>query len=243
MAKKKEIVHSQDTLRELDQKTLLMVKRELLAEENSLYAGKWWDYKPLHPLEATYQFTDAYVWSAKNAIRKHKDIWKGIFGSPLKNPDFLLCSQSTITGLWKARQMADRIGCPYDFYCSEVMRFAEARKFRFIPLPTQCYRQKPFDRNDISMVEHISLAWEKAQHNRIFHAQSRYFSIDAFKANRYWIEHQRYLLEIVRARKGLQHILVAELVFEKRLLDPQVVIKGIESGEKLLNEARYYLES
>src|SRR5690554_2626742 len=112
------------------------IRPDLLQLEAGLYQTKWWDYRIMHPMEATYHFAQAYVQAVKAAVRKRIDLYVSINCKPLKDQDFLKCSRHVITGLWKARQEADRHGIPYDFWCSKAMKYAQDRDWRYLPKPT-----------------------------------------------------------------------------------------------------------
>lgn len=232
---------NQDTLKDLDHKTILFVDSKLLAEECSLYASKWWDYKPLHPLEATYEYAEQFKLAVKRSIRKRKCIWMGLNYKGLKEDDFLLCSKSVITGLWKGRQMADRHGIPYDFYCSEAIRYSEQRNYTFIPHPNQMYKVRSTYKKDVSMVTHIVDAWVTANINRLFYAQSKFYSIDAYQRNRHWVEHQLYLVDLINTRSIPKYLIIGDLVYKKRMLDEQTVKNSIQGGDYLLKAAKQYI--
>ena len=69
---------------QLEARTWKYVGADLFAEESSLYDTKWWDYKPLHPLHATYLFAEAYIAAFTRAMRQRKDEKVAHYIKPLK---------------------------------------------------------------------------------------------------------------------------------------------------------------
>lgn len=231
-------------LRYIDYDALVsqFIREDLRIGEQDLYETKWWDYKPLHVLESTYLFVDSYKSAIKEAIKRRKCLYRGNNYKGLKHDDFLECSTRTITGMWKARKTADTYGIPYDVYCNQAMLYAEKNDYKYLPNPSQLYSNKPKKKGGMSMLQHIVQHWNEISSNRLFYARSKFYSVDAFKNNRYQILHQRHLLKAVREKISLRHVLVAELVYEKRLLSAKAVRQHFDDGDSLLNQAKNFLD-
>lgn len=233
------MIETQYSYTEYDALTYVNIKSELLLEDPQLYLTKWWDYKNLHALEATYLFAESYKRALKEAIKRRKCIYRGTNFIGLKDADFLSCSKRVITGMWKARQQADRLGIEYDYYCDQAMHYAEARDYTYLPSPTQLYsaKKKNPKSKDVTMIEHIFNGFEETKVNRLLHAQSAFYTITAYCKNRYQLEHQRFLISQIKNRASMKYLLVADLVYEKRLLKEQSIIDSIPNGEAILKQA------
>jgi len=162
--------------------------------EAELYTKKWFEYRVLHPVQATYLFADAYIKAARNLYRKTKDNEAGRYIKPFAGKDLFV--DQPVTGkrnpnvkpavfkaIWRARQQADSMGIPYDFYCEAVMRFALQQGWHRIPLAQQLYstkaetteRQAEFGYEAISVVDFVALSWVEFKKTRIVHAEGLHF--------------------------------------------------------------------
>lgn len=207
---------------ELERRTWQFVRADLLAEESSLYQTKWWDYRPLHPLAATYRFTLAYHDAYVRAYAKRKDVNAAKFVNPLKENNFLRGSTQAVTGFWRARQFADRLGTPYDFYCTRAMEYAAVCDWPYLPQPHILYSSKSKNQHG-SMLEFIVEKWDKAQESRIFTAESDFYRVENFIGNIHQIEHQRHLVRCLEKYRGNKVHLADLWVNEQKILLGEVV--------------------
>lgn len=152
------------TQEQCDALAVQFVSLNLLQDEAELFTTKFWDYRFLHPVQATQLFAHEYARAKKHAVERRTDIWVGRNMKGIKADCIFELPQRTITGLWKGRQMADRLGIPYDFYCAYAMLFADVARWENLPAATQLYgvsvpvhlRQTDFA---VSMVTYIGRAW------------------------------------------------------------------------------------
>lgn len=147
-----------------DELTTRFVPVSLLAVEAELYSTKHWDYRFMHPAQATQLFAHCYGQAKKHAVERRTDIWIGRNMRGIKQASIFDMDSRSITGFWKGRQMADRLGIPYDFYCEYVMLFADVARWENLPTPVQTYgRSVPehLKTTDyaVSMVEFIGRRW------------------------------------------------------------------------------------
>lgn len=93
------------------------ISTQLLSEEAALFETKWFDYRYLHPMQATELFLDMY----RNVYRQAWGMRFDISTRELKHgvaKGFLFDLKPTqITTLWQARQKADQMGLPYFLFC------------------------------------------------------------------------------------------------------------------------------
>lgn len=218
--------------------TLLHIQPKYRRGESDLYGSKWWDYRPLHPMAATYRFAEAYKTAFKRSLMRRYDLYVGLNHKGLKHEDFTKCSRAVVTGMWLARRMADRIGCPYEFYCNMAFQYVERRDWKFLPTPQQLYVETPMFDWDISMVEFVRQNWEQTLRDRVMYATDDFYCVERFTGNRHQLEHQSYLLN-----RTLHHphraLLIYTLVYEKRLLFEQAV-EASPDGKRILAYARKF---
>ena len=127
--------------------------------EPELYMTKWFDYRVLHPVQATYLFADEYTQAARGYHKRNRDVRAAPFIKPYSGKDLFTLepepelrqitrgknagkfkrdkspnvAKSVFKALWRARQSADRLGIPYRFYCEAVMRLANERGWKRTP--------------------------------------------------------------------------------------------------------------
>lgn len=162
---------------ECDALALRYIPIKLLSEESALYETKFWDYRFMHPVQATCAYAQAYSDALKRAVSRRTDLYVGLNMRGLKKPIIFELDQRTLTGLWKGRQMADRIGCPYDFYCEVAMQFADRARMPFLPSSSQMYSTTVAEHLQVlpSMVEHIVSKWvERTSHSAFYAAHEAY---------------------------------------------------------------------
>ena len=157
--------------------------------ERDLYQSKWFDYRPLHPLQATYEFAQAYREAFRyiTAIRFDRGAARYVKG--FSGNDMLALRPQSLTGFFKARIFADQNGLPYDFMCRAAMRYAEAASWTNMPRPTQLYGEE--------IGNAILEAWIAEQETSPRRAQDRFYQVEAYRGHPYQVEYAHYLLNIV----------------------------------------------
>lgn len=126
---------------QLDEAAVQCVDMKLLRLENDLMDRKWYDYRQLHPARATALFMECYKESHVRIMHRRVDIGRAPFSSGIKRIPLFAQATSILSGLWKARQMADRMCMRYDFYTLTILSIAEARNWRFLPRANQLYNK------------------------------------------------------------------------------------------------------
>lgn len=122
--------------------------------ETQLMTTKWFDYRFMHFVEATYLFTRYYIDAYRRMYRKiisHEGYEMGFTGGF----DFLngKVAKTHRTGFFLARQRADEMGIPYWFYCDYAMKWSvEDRIWNRPPKPNQLYSTE--------LLADMFLAWE-----------------------------------------------------------------------------------
>lgn len=163
----------------------------------------WFDYRFLHPFDATMVFIDALDRVYKDVYRKYRDYTRAEHVSILK-PDDLIHSWRTkrakLVACWKVRMIADQIGMPYEIYLSEAyeqrLRFW---KQRFLPQPNALYGEE--------IVEKVSEAWSRRQRTRLHFSFDPRFLNDRYVAVKAQDDHHEWLLEQAQFRSNPQSAL------------------------------------
>lgn len=222
--------------------TLEFISKKDRADEPCLFDRKFWDYKPLHPMQATYLFAHHYKNAIKSAIMRRTDLYKGLSYKGLKKEDFLECSKRVINGLWRGRQHADAFGVPYDIWCNSAMKYAESRDWQYLPNPTQIYSKKTSSEKDIDMVSAIVSRWDEVKSSQFIGATHPFFQAENYCGNPYQRAYQAAILKHLRSTQ-VKGAFIATYGLEKKQLMVDLLTKeyGDERAKQLMRLAKYFL--
>lgn len=120
------------TTRDYEEIAVTRIAKKYRKSEAELMNSCWWDYRGQHPTYRTYLFAGCYREAFRRLYVKYIDseITDNVKGysrpDPLDNrPNRGKTSKiATPTYLWRARQYADEMGMPYDFYVSTAAELA-----------------------------------------------------------------------------------------------------------------------
>jgi hypothetical protein len=200
----------------------LTLTPELREEEVYLYGLKWFDYRFLNPVDATYRFAHAYREAYKQAFKVNVDHERAEYVKGVRHEeifDFSRRRMNDTTGLWKARKWADALCMPYDVFCRVAMEWATKRGSRkYLPRPTHLYN---FD-----LLTAIQETWKQRQEARLHIAED-----EAFKNENEWLMQQACLRE--NPIPALARLMYADDV----LLESKVAARF---GQETLDKARQY---
>lgn len=119
------------------------IDEKYLAKEADLMKSKWFDYRFMHFVEATYLFSMYYTKATQYWTKKVIDMKRGDFVKGFKGGDFLKISQREKVGFWRARAHADSMGISYEFYTHFAFKWCvEGRIWKRFPRPNQLYSQE-----------------------------------------------------------------------------------------------------
>lgn len=200
---------------ENDHKALAFISPKLFAVEADLFDKKWWDYRLLHPVEATELFSKAYVLAAKSYLCKQVDLYIGVNARVLKKEDFFLESKAIITGMWKARQLADTYGVPYSFWCQKAMEYADQCCWPYYPKPSHLYscktKETAGELEGLSMLDYILGKWEEWTRMKIVTAELEFYRDSINLEHPYFSEYQLALIRQIQRSNVPEHALAIHL--------------------------------
>lgn len=208
--------------------------------ESELFGSKWWDYRIMHPMQATYYFVDAYKRAYKVAYGRRQDTEASQWLKVFAKDDFLEGAASTRTALWLARQQADEIGCPYNFFCSRAMHYAERRDWAMLPRPQAMYSNKPMYQSDMTIAQVVEREWETKCKTELTYSTADFYLTDNFVNNVHQRQHQRMLIERI-SNNPSKVMMIANLVYEQQILLEAVVKEALPDGSDLLERAKAYI--
>jgi hypothetical protein len=123
----------------------------LAKTEAGMMRVKWFDYREIHYVKATYLFASLYRRAYQSMTGKVIDSDRAPFVRGFKGDDLFELNPRETKGFWKARYTADRLCIPYDFFIEYAMNWAIDRLWKRFPRPTQLY-SKP-------LLEDMIVAW------------------------------------------------------------------------------------
>lgn len=196
------------------------IRKEWLAIEVPLAHGKWFDYRFMNPVAATYLFAHEYKKVYRDAYRRNIDTLVGDYIKPL--PDDLFRpkretphTRAVIAWIWRARQVADAMGMPYDIYLQRAYHWL-TRYWRrgHLPQPSHLYTDLVTDRTAID--------WDEYQRAHLY-----YSKLPAFKSAEFDVrvkaqtDHHAWLFSQASLRGNSSEIF-AHLIGEELLLAQDV---------------------
>ena len=184
---------------------LLAAKR--LSEEREVSGSKWFDYRFTPAVQATELFYETYIRLYREASRRNFDgetaplkravPARGLWGSP-----------GEFSATWRARQIADAFGMPYDFFIRECMAAGIRRGVTRVPRPNQLY--------NLLSIPHLQERWE--EHRKALPVFSRLpqYRVEAVCGLPAQLEHQQWVIESLKARHA-RPFAIAQACFVDRL--------------------------
>lgn len=186
------------------------IRKDWIEIERALQTGKWFDYRFMNPTAATYLFAHEFTKAYRNAYKRNIDTIRGEFVTPLPADLFKAKARSTISGIWRARQVADAMGMPYDVYLSRAYHWGT----RFwqqghLPRAQQIYSELIKDR--------VAIDWDEYQRSRFYYSSKpHYMTVNYDERVKAQNDHHEHLFEQI-ARRGNRAALIAQFIYEDLL--------------------------
>jgi hypothetical protein len=209
---------------EAERLALERVNKDLLKKEAGLYRTKWFDYRHLHHVKATYLFVAFFTKAIQAAVARYADVERAPFVKGYRGTDFMELRKADITGFWKARQALDEKGIPYGTGLHFAMQFCYRHNRSYAPRPSHLYHPEMLD----AMNEH----WLEMTRARIYVASDPWFLPSSYQGHPDQDDHQTWISEQIEKRAapeyalaslvydcGVYHEGIAEHRFGKRVLE------------------------
>jgi hypothetical protein len=209
---------------ELDVLALKHVKPELRGLEAGLYQTKWFDYRHLHPVSATYLFAHHYQEQVRVIYAKTRDIEKAKDAKAFVTPDIFVLPE--LTAIVTARQAYDRIGMRYDFGIAYTFNRTCDRGWGYFPRPNQLYGEE--------LLMDLSDAWHQRCVDSYQFVQESRFKMNRYVGHPDQIAHQEWALNQCTKRQH-PHMLLSTLLKEQ-YVNPEIAARklGVEVTQKAM---------
>ena len=90
-------------------------------DESALMDVKWYDYRLMHPMQATYYLVHLYRQAYRDFIRRSMDVAKAPYVQAIKERDYL--DSRECLAFWRLRRTIDQLGMRYDFFLGFAMKW------------------------------------------------------------------------------------------------------------------------
>jgi hypothetical protein len=129
-------------------------KKKSFELEERLLQSKWFDYRFLHPMEATLLFYEEYKKIHSEYVGRVFDIDSAEYRCGIKGKSFGGSPLRDQKCLHKARQAADEIGCTYSFLLRTAFGLNTDCGNKYLPRPCHLYSVEQLELTAILWKEH-----------------------------------------------------------------------------------------
>lgn len=176
--------------------TIQHIPRKELAVETTLMRTKWFDYRRLHPMQATYFFVKCWTDAYRAFVRRNLDAERAPYMRCVKEVDFLEAKEKL--SIWRLRQKLDRLGMRYDFFLMFAMKWFH----RFKGADGKIYSPRPshMSGNDELLSDAI-LAWEEQCAISMQFARDPYYRVSNFNGSDAQRAHEAFVIDQIKKRR------------------------------------------
>lgn len=198
--------------------------------ETELFRVKWFDYRFLHPVQATYLYAHFYVETYRTAFKRHVSRDQAEHVKVLKKPDLFANDKRLVGALWRGRQIADALGAPYPFFLEAAIRnMLRYWRQKYLPRPEHLYTDRVLDA--------VQQEWADAKRHRLFYADHHLYRAQHFVGTRDQAEHRDFLLEIAHLRRDPAPVLTGFVDKELLTIDWIAAKSGQDLADRVADAA------
>lgn len=192
--------------------------------EPELYRTKWFDYRHLPPVKATYLFDHYYRLAVAQMYAKTKDAAKVSEIKPFEHEDIFKCKE--MLAMCRARQSFDHIGVRYPWGLNWVMSRCADRGWGYFPRPNQLYGGELLADLEEAWTRHCKEVYQDVLHPR--------FTNPYYRGHPDQMDYHRWLIQQCKVR-SLPHMLLSTLLQQQKI--PMEVALS-ELGPETVQKAR-----
>lgn len=188
---------------------------KLLGQEVELMQTKWFDYRLIHPVKATYLYAAEYSRIFKRYYSEIIDVDKARRKTGFRGRDFWKSKE--FSGFWRGRWHADRLGMPYWFFISKAFECLYIRKWKHIPRPAHLYSEV--------VLEFVTQAWAEYAQSAIVFAENPFFRDPQNAHAPIYKNHEHWVGNRIR-RSSAPRFALRQYAVEERMLSKQYVMEA-----------------
>jgi hypothetical protein len=197
-----------------------------LRESPGLFQTKWFDYRRLHPVLATYLFAHFYSRAYRRMMVRRVGIERGLYMRGFSGGDIFL-RLDLYRGFWRARQTADQHGIPYDYYNNFAIRWADSSLWKNLPRPAQLTGEK--------LLDALLKSWEKDSSETLRLPEDPHFMARNYAQLPEQVAFQNWLCGRIERHPSTTEVLASAL-YVTEMLDEGVAIAHF--GEAQIQRAK-----
>jgi hypothetical protein len=186
---------------ECDIIAIQLIPNAIREDDAALFGKKWYDYRRLHPTQATCLFVDLYRKAYSKTMQTFVDQDKGKYATGVKGKT--LADMREAKAFWRTRQKIDDTGMRYDFFLSEAMNWCIANGWKRPPRPAHLAN------NDIILA--ALNAWELECRAKIQYPVDDFYKAVHFFGHKDQIAYERWLVGQIKKRNHPKYGLNAAL--------------------------------
>lgn len=208
-------------------KSGVLIARSDQERERELHAQKWFDYRFMSPIEATYLFRNEYqkVYRRRYAHDVDAEEAQRKYGTRI---GFATDNRAEFTSFWRARQFADRLGMPYDLFLDAAFEALLRGSFQRIPYINQLY-----GKTKARIEQKAQEVWAAHCEDRRTYSKLPQYRTESFIGLDAQIAHRKWILDQLVARHGYG---MGQACFIDRVLPPESLVA--QFGEERVEQAR-----
>lgn len=189
--------------------------------ESELMTTKWFDYRLMHPAQATYYFYRKYKDAYREYYRKAINHEAAAFVKPTKQHDFLLSREAM--SFWRLRQAVDALGIRYEFFLTfafEQLRIVVNGR----PLPP-----RPGQLKSDKILTDAYIAWQGMCDSSLQIACSPYFTASQYIHAQMQVDYENFILEQIKKRR-VPHFALSACLYLYDAVRIEAVIEAFDDG-------------
>lgn len=194
--------------------------------DRELFRVKWFDYRFLNPVQATYLYAHEFEKAYRYAYRRHKDATAADHIRVFKVEDIFQGSRHILSGLWRGRQVADAMGMPYAVYLNLAFHWTlRWWQQRHLPRPAQLYCDRVIDR--------VPADWESHQASRLYVSMLPQYANERYEGTPDQNDHHEWLFAQAEKRPNPKPLLARFAIADRILPDSKIAARY---GAAMLDE-------